>query len=205
MAARSADSKITSEILLSAYRQGYFPMAESRTGPIYWYSPDPRAIIPLDGFHVSRSLRQILRRRIFAVTFDTAFEEVIRACSDRPQTWISDEIICVYTELHRLGHAHSLETWRAGALVGGLYGVSIRGAFFGESMFSREPNASKIALVALVEHLRERGFKLLDSQFMNEHLRQFGAAEVPREEYLQLLQGAIRFQCMFHPPSRNGM
>lgn len=205
MTTRSVDSRITSEMLLLAYRQGYFPMAESRTGPIYWYSPDPRAIIPLDGFHVSRSLRQVLRRRIFTVTVDTAFEEVMRACSDRPQTWISDEIICVYTDLHRLGHAHSLETWRAGALAGGLYGVSIGGAFFGESMFSREPNASKVALVALVERLRERGFKLLDSQFMNEHLRQFGAAEVPRDEYLLLLQRAIRVQCVFHPTSRTGM
>jgi leucyl/phenylalanyl-tRNA--protein transferase len=170
-------------------------------GPIYWHSPDPRAIIPIDAFHVSRSLRQVLRRRVFVVTFNTSFERVIRACAERPETWISEEIIRIYTELHRRGYAHSLETWRAGALVGGLYGVSIGAAFFGESMFSREPNASKFALVALVKRLKEQGFVLLDSQFMNEHLRQFGAVEVPREEYLRLLHGAIQFQCVFHPPS----
>jgi leucyl/phenylalanyl-tRNA--protein transferase len=190
-------TELSPDLLVAAYRQGFFPMADPRTGGISWYSPDPRAIIPLDAFHVPRSLRRLIRRGLFAVTADRAFEEVMRACADRPETWISEEIIRVYGGLHAMSHAHSIEVWRGRALLGGLYGVSLGGAFFGESMFSREPNASKVALVALVNRLREKGYLLLDSQFMNDHLRQFGTAEIPRTEYLWLLARALEVRTSF--------
>jgi leucyl/phenylalanyl-tRNA--protein transferase len=189
---------LTTDLLLLAYSRGYFPMAEGRTGPLSWYSPDPRAVIPIETFHPSRSLRQLIRKRIFEVRIDEAFGEVLRACADREETWISEGIIAAYAELHREGHAHSVETRRDGILVGGLYGIAIGGAFFGESMFSREPSASKVALAALVERLRERGFLLLDAQFMNEHLRQFGTVEIPRDEYLRRLGLAMRVRISFH-------
>jgi leucyl/phenylalanyl-tRNA--protein transferase len=172
-------------------------MAESRTGPIGWYSPDPRAIVPLDQFHASRSLRQVLAKGKFVTTVNRAFAEVIRACTERTETWISEEIIDAYTELHRLGHAHSLETWTSGVLSGGLYGVSIGGAFFGESMFSRESNASKVALATLVGRLQDRGYILLDTQFMTEHLRQFGTVEISRKEYMEMLRKALRVGAEF--------
>ncbi len=193
---------LSPELVLRAYRAGYFPMAESRHGKVRWYTSDPRAVIPLDRFHISRSLRQVLKKGEFAVAFDTAFPEVIRACAERPETWISDEVIAVYTALHRRGDAHSVEVWRGPMLVGGLYGVAIGGAFFGESMFSRESNASKVALVALVRHLRSRGFRLLDSQFMNEHMRQFGTVEIPRAWYLRLLAEATGVAATFLPAPR---
>jgi leucyl/phenylalanyl-tRNA--protein transferase len=174
-------------------------MAESRHGTVQWYTSDPRAIIPLDRFRISRSLRGVLKRRTFSIAVDTAFPEVIRACADRAETWISDEVIEVYTALHRRGDAHSVEAWRGRTLAGGLYGVVIGGAFFGESMFSRESNASKVALVALVGHLRARGFRLLDSQLMNEHMRQFGAVEIPRARYLRLLAEATAQHATFPP------
>ncbi len=179
------------DLLLAAYAAGYFPMADSRYGPIHFHSPDPRAIIPLKGFKVSRSLRQTLRKKVLEVRFDTAFERVMRACGEREETWISEDIIQSYLQLHRAGHAHSIETWRENKLVGGLYGVALGAAFFGESMFSRMRDASKIALVRLVEHLLEKKYELLDTQFMTPHLSRFGAYEIPRDQYLVLLSKAV--------------
>ncbi len=193
------EAPLSPELVLLAYRAGCFPMADSRHGEVRWYTSDPRAIIPLDRFHVPRSLRHFLKKQPFAVTFDAAFPDVIRACAERPETWISDEVITVYTALHRQGDAHSVETWHGSILAGGLYGVAIGGAFFGESMFSRESNASKVALVALVRHLRGRGFRLLDSQFMNEHMRQFGAVEIPRARYSMLVAEATAARASFTP------
>ncbi len=193
------EASLSPELVLLAYRAGYFPMADSRHGKIRWYTSDPRAIIPLDRFHVPRSLRQVLKKQPFSTTFDAAFPEVIRACADRVETWISDEVIEVYTALHRRGDAHSVEAWRGPDLAGGLYGVVIGGAFFGESMFSRQSNASKVALVALVRHLRNRGFRLLDSQFMNEHMRQFGTVEIPRARYSMLVAEATGARASFTP------
>jgi len=166
-------------------------MAESRNGEIRWYSPDPRAIIPLDTFKVSRSLRQTLKKNLFLIRWNTSFEEVMRSCAERDDTWISEEIIKGYLELHRLGFAHSVESWKGGILSGGLYGVALGGAFFGESMFSRERDASKVALVHLVERLRENGFELLDTQFITPHLATFGTVEISRREYLILLKKAV--------------
>jgi leucyl/phenylalanyl-tRNA--protein transferase len=181
-------------IVLSAYKSGFFPMAESRTGPISWFSPDPRAIIPIASFNTPRSLRKALKNQPCTITTDRAFSQVIRACAERgndQETWISEEIIRVYSELHRLGYAHSIETWVRGRLEGGLYGVTIGAAFFGESMFSRTTNMSKFALVHLVERLKANNFLLLDTQIMNEHVRQFGAIEITRAAYLSLLARAI--------------
>ncbi|HUW81707.1 MAG TPA: leucyl/phenylalanyl-tRNA--protein transferase [Phycisphaerae bacterium] len=184
-------------LLLEAYRLGIFPMADE-DGQIRWFSPDPRAIIELDRFHVPRTLRQVYRQHRFDVRVDTAFERVIRACADRPEpTWISPEIIQAYTRLHRLGHAHSVESWQGGCLVGGLYGVALGGAFFGESMFHRVTDASKVGLVVLVERLTQRGFCLLDVQFHTPHLARFGVQEIPRAEYLRRLQRAVLKTCRF--------
>ena len=188
---RSRDRELSEDLVLEAYRQGFFPMAEHRHGPILWYSPDPRAIIPLESFHIPRSLRRIVREEAYSIRYDTSFEPVMRACAEREDTWISEEIIRVYVRLFEQGHGHSVETWKEDSLVGGLYGVTLGGAFFGESMFSRAANASKIALVALVQKLRTEGFTLLDTQFMTPHLSQFGAREIPREEYLNLLEHAL--------------
>lgn len=176
-------------------------MATHRTGRIEWYSPDPRAIIPLDGLHVSRSLRRTLNKNLFAVRINSAFERVMRACADRTDTWISEDIISAYTALHQRGFAHSVEAWYGEQLVGGLYGVAIGGAFFGESMFSRMTDASKVALVHLVERLQRRGFLLLDTQYITEHLRRLGAIELPRNAYLHLLSKAIAVNTSFldHP------
>ena len=189
--------QLSSATLIRAYASGVFPMADDRSGRIRWYAPDPRAVIPLDAFHVPRSLRQSLRKGVFEVTVDADFAAVIRACAEREETWISAEIERAYIELHRLGLAHSVETWRAGRLAGGLYGVALGGAFFGESMFSRETDASKVALVALVERLRARGFVLLDTQFLTPHLARFGAVEIPRDEYEQRLADALRLDRRF--------
>ncbi len=188
---------IDPNFLLAAYRRGYFPMADSRDGPIGWYSPDPRAIIPLEEFRIPRSLRQTISKKIFDVRIDTAFSSVIRTCSERDETWISDEIIRVYTILHEQGHVHSVESWYEGKMAGGLYGVAIGGAFFGESMFSTRPDASKVALVYLVDHLKKRKFRLLDTQIINEHIRRFGGREIPRGEYLKLLNKAILADARF--------
>jgi len=184
-------------LLLEAYRLGIFPMADE-DGQIRWFSPDPRAIIELDRFHIPRTLRQVYRQGRFDVRVDTAFDRVIRACADRPEpTWISPEIIQAYTGLYRCGHAHSVESWQGGCLVGGLYGVALGGAFFGESMFHRVTDASKVALMALVERLTQRGFCLLDVQFDTPHLARFGTGEIPRAEYLRRLQQAVLQPCRF--------
>ena len=189
-------SQLTPELLLAAYAQGVFPMGVD--GEIRWFSPDPRAIIPLDAFHVPGTLRQRWRKGVFEIRVNTVFDEVMRACADRADgTWITEEIFRSYNQLHVIGHAHSLETWKDGKLAGGLYGVSIGGAFFGESMFHRVTDASKIALVALVDRLRERQFTLLDTQFRTEHLDRFGAIEISREEYLVRLVEAIRLDRQF--------
>jgi leucyl/phenylalanyl-tRNA--protein transferase len=193
--------QLTPELVLQAYRTGYFPMADPSTGEIFWYSPDPRAILPLYAFHTPRSLRQRLRKGLFSLKFNTAFLHVIRSCADREETWISEEIIQVYAKLHEAGHAHSVETWAGEHLAGGLYGVSLGGAFFGESMFSIMPDASKVALVHLVARLRARNFALLDSQFATEHLQQFGVVEIPREDYLELLDNALQITTSFVDPS----
>lgn len=192
MTGRVGRSELTPALLVQAYRAGFFPMAEHRHGPISWFSPDPRAILPLSTLHVSRSLRQQVKKRPFEIRVNTAFEETMRGCAERDDTWISEEIITAYCGLHTEGLCHSVEAWQGTQLQGGLYGVAIGGAFFGESMFSRAPNASKIALLALVERLRANGFTLLDVQFMTSHLRVFGAVEIPRGEYLQLLSRAVR-------------
>lgn len=189
--------RLTPELLVRAYCQGLFPMADARDGVIRWYAPDPRAIIPLAAFHIPRSLARTVRRGRFTVTVNAAFPEVMRACAARDETWISEEIIRSYTSLHRLGLAHSVETWQEGELAGGLYGVALGGAFFGESMFSRITDASKVALVALVERLRERSYTLLDTQFLTEHLARFGAVAVPRTRYLALLAEALSLPCRF--------
>lgn len=173
-------------------------MAHPQTGAIDWYSPDPRAIIPLDEFTISRSLRQTLKKKTFEVRFDTAFEQVMRACADREETWITEVIVQSYIVLFDLGFAHSVESWHENKLAGGLYGVSLGAAFFGESMFSRKTDASKVALVHLVERLRARGFELLDTQFTTPHLEHFGTIEIPRSKYLRFLHAAARKKRKFN-------
>jgi len=190
-------SELTPSVVLEGYRLGIFPMADE-LGEIYWFSPDPRCVIELERFRIPRSLRPVLNQRRFETRVNTAFAEVIRACADRPEgTWISSEIIAVYSALHRAGYAHSVESWQDRRLAGGLYGVALGGAFFGESMFYRVPDASKVALVALVARLRQRGFVLLDTQWSTPHLQRFGAVEIPRREYLRRLDAALRLSCRF--------
>ena len=194
--------RIPGELLLTAYAAGWFPMAVEG-GEIRWFSPDPRGVLPLDQFHVPTRLARVIRSGRFELRFDTAFEDVIRACAeaerdrDDPGTWISDDIIDSYVALHDAGVAHSVEVWRAGHLVGGLYGVALRGAFFGESMFHRETDASKVGLHALVERLRARRFVLLDTQWVTPHLEQFGAIEIPRDEYIARLHAALEVDTSF--------
>ncbi|KPF43045.1 leucyl/phenylalanyl-tRNA--protein transferase [Rhizobium sp. AAP43] len=193
---RSRDQGITPELLLRAYSIGLFPMSDSADDPeLFWVEPELRGIIPLDDFHVSKSLSKAIRKQPFDIRFDTAFDGVVAKCAeaaeDRPSTWINQQIKDLYGALHRLGHAHSVEAWEGDELVGGLYGVSLGSAFFGESMFSRRTNASKICLVHLVERLRERGFTLLDTQFTTEHLKTFGAVDIPKAEYGMLLEKAM--------------
>jgi leucyl/phenylalanyl-tRNA--protein transferase len=188
---------ISPALLIEGYLQGVFPMG-MEDGEIGWFSPDPRAIIPLDdAFHVPHGLQRTLARGTFEVRIDQSFEAVMRACAARKETWITDEIIESYCELHQRGVAHSVETWHEGKLAGGLYGVAIGGAFFGESMFHHETDASKVALHGLVQRLRERGFALLDTQWITAHLKQFGAVEIPRREYLQRLAEATRLTSTF--------
>jgi leucyl/phenylalanyl-tRNA--protein transferase len=193
---------IPSELLVSAYSSGWFPMAVDE-GEIRWYSPDPRGIIPLDAFHVSSRLARVIRRGRFRIEIDRDFPAVIGGCAqvdrkdDDPGTWIDSEILTSYIAMHRQGLAHSVEAWEGEILVGGLYGVALGGAFFGESMFHRATDASKVALAALVEHLKARGFTLLDIQWVTPHLEQFGAIEIPKGEYLQLLQEALNVDAQF--------
>lgn len=189
--------ELTPELLLRAYAAGFFPMAEDRSGPIAWYSPDPRAIIPLDRFKVSRSLRQRVQKGQLEICINTSFAAVMRRCAARDDTWISDEIIEAYCRLFDMGHAHSVETWQYGQLVGGLYGVTLGGAFFGESMFSQVTDASKIALWYLVRRLLERGFLLLDTQFLTPHLASLGACEISRDDYLGMLHEAVSIEAAF--------
>ena len=187
---------IPPSILLEAYRRGVFPMGmpDGAGEAVQWFSPDPRGIIPLESFHLSRRLARAMRAPGIDIRLDTAFADVVRACAareDEDGTWITPEIFDSYQALFDLGAAHSVEVWKDGALAGGLYGVAIGGAFFGESMFHRERDASKMALAALVGHLRARGFTLLDIQWVTKHLEQFGAVEIPRTEYLELLADAV--------------
>jgi leucyl/phenylalanyl-tRNA--protein transferase len=196
--ARADPDQPSAELLIEAYRRGIFPMV-SDAARLEWYSPDPRGVLPLDGFHVPRSLARLVRSGRFELRTDTCFETVMRACAaprpDADGTWIDERLIAAYCDLHRRGAAHSIEAYFEDQLVGGLYGVHLGRAFFGESMFSRPDqggsNASKVCLVRLVALLRERGFLLLDTQFQNEHLRQFGCVEIPRDEYLRLLTEAL--------------
>ena len=198
MKTRSSNTKeIDPEFLCTAYCNGYFPMANPRTGEIGWYSPDPRTIFEFDTFHIPRSLKLTLKKKPFDIRMNERFEEVMCACAQRPETWISEAIIKSYVQLHLVGIAHSVETWKDGVLVGGLYGVAIRGAFFGESMFSKMKDASKVALVHLVMRLKEKGYTLLDTQFTTPHLQRFGAREIPRAEYLQRLEEALTINCSF--------
>lgn len=178
--------------LLYAYSQGYFPMAVPEdNNEIFWFKPDMRGIIPLDEFHVSKNLRRLFRKEHFQMRINSDFEATIRGCAERNDTWISEDIIDSYAKLHQIGYAFSFESWREGKLVGGLYGVSIGKVFFGESMFHKETDASKIALVYLVDFLKRHDYKLLDTQYLNDHLLQFGAKEVPNEEYEELLALAL--------------
>lgn len=190
-------TRITPELLLQAYAHGFFPMAESAAArDVFWLDPERRGIIPLDRFHVPRRLMRTVRQDIFEVTTDRAFSRVMQGCAmtgeNRSSTWINDMILDLYAKLHEMGHGHSIECWRDGELVGGLYGISLGAAFFGESMFSRERDASKVALVHLVARLRAGGFELLDTQFVTAHLKQFGAEEIPRAAYRKRLFQAIQ-------------
>ena len=196
-------SPLTSDQLLRAYALGVFPMARNRHDErLFWIDPEERGILPLDNFHLSRSLRKVLKKGQFTLRCDTAFGEVMRACAEprpeRPETWINDEILRICGELHDVGIAHSVEAWQEGNLVGGLYGLSMGSAFFGESMFSRVDDASKVALAYLVAILKKGGYMLLDTQFVTSHLTQFGAVEIPRRRYLRLLTAALEKRAEFH-------
>ena len=192
-----ARQTIDPELLLRAYALGWFPMGTGRRSRIEWFSPDPRGILPLEGFRVPSRLSRVVRQSRFDVRTDTAFEAVMRACAAREETWITEDILSSYVALHRLGFGHSVETWQDDVLVGGLYGVSIGGAFFGESMFHTVTDASKVALVALVERLKARGYVLLDTQWVTPHLAQFGGVEIRRAEYLERLSAALPLECRF--------
>jgi leucyl/phenylalanyl-tRNA--protein transferase len=193
---RSGPYEITPEVLLKAYAVGIFPMADSADDPgLFWLEPERRGVIPLEAFHVPKRLARTVRQGTFEVRVNTAFDQVIAACAaptrDRPSTWINARIRHLYGALHRSGHCHTVECWKDGALVGGLYGVSLGAAFFGESMFHRARDASKVALVHLVERLRAGGYTLLDAQFVTDHLKTFGAVETPRKAYQKLLADAV--------------
>lgn len=191
--------RLTAVSVLRAYRDGFFPMA-CGDGRLRWFSPDPRGILPLDGFHLPHGFRRVLPKLDWAVTVDTVFDDVVAGCADRPETWIDPAIARVYTELHGQGSAHSVEVWAGGRLAGGLYGVQLGGAFFGESMFSRVSEASKVALLALVGILRVQGFGLLDIQWVTDHLENFGAVEIRRPVYLHYLREAMMTPRFFPPP-----
>lgn len=198
-------ARFSPEDLLICYRRGVFPMADSREDPsLFLVDPERRGLLPLDAFHIPKRLKRRICQDPFSVTFDTAFTRVIEACAEsqpeRPSTWINSSIVNLYSALHREGHAHSVECWDGNKLVGGLYGVALGGAFFGESMFSRATDASKIALVHLVARLIDRGFVLLDAQFYNPHLSQFGLIEVTREDFRARLKRALKVTASFHPP-----
>lgn len=198
-----SDLELTPDLLLRAYAAGVFPMAESRRArSVFWVQPRLRGLLPIERFHVPHSLRKTVRRGIFAVRCNTAFERVMRACAEprpgHPETWINEPIIEAYTALHRRGFAHSVECWQGEQLAGGLYGVALGGAFFGESMFSRVRDASKVALVHLVARLRLGGYALLDVQFLTEHLARFGVEEVPARTYRRKLEAALAVEARFY-------
>lgn len=185
-------------LLLAAYSKGYFPMPDPEDERrIAWYNPDPRAIMPLEGFHCSRSLRRLMQKGLFRITVNRAFSEVMAGCADRKETWITDDMSQAYLRLHRIGAAHSLEVWQDDALVGGVYGVSIGAAFFAESKFHRVANASKVALASLVDHLKRQRFELLEVQFLTPHLASLGAITIPSSLYLKILESAIRRNVVF--------
>lgn len=199
MTTSSDQMLLTPEILLSAYSQGLFPMSESVDDPdFFWVSPETRGIIPLDEFHIPRSLKKVISQQRFEIRINTSFDKVMdecaRATDTRPSTWINKIILNAYQQLHKIGHAHSVEAWRDDQLVGGLYGVSLRAGFFGESMFSRETDASKVCLAYLVKHMKTLNYKLLDTQFTTDHLKRFGAIDIPNEEYLDLLSAAMLYE-----------
>lgn len=183
--------------MIRLYASGAFPMADSKTGNINWFMPDVRTILPLDNFNIPRSAKKAIEDENFEVRFDTEFEQVLAGCSDRESTWISEELKSAYRGLKKLGHIHTVETWKDEKLVGGLYGVTFRGAFFGESMFSKVSQASKAALAVLLKHLKEKKFVLLDVQYITEHLKMFGAVEISFEEYTKLLHKAYAKVCEF--------
>lgn len=187
----SSNKELDIRLLLGAYANGYFPMPEPKTEEIQWYLPDPRAVLPLNKFHCSKSLSKKIKQGIFSATTDQNFVGVMQGCAARKETWINNEFIRVYSELHRLGFAHSVEVWRQKKLVGGVYGVSIGGAFFAESKFHLETDASKVALYYLVEELNKRGFSLLEVQFLTPHLKSLGAEEIPAKKYSTLLKKAV--------------
>ena len=188
--------KLTPEVLEACYRAGAFPMAD-RYGRVGFYSSDPRSVLELDSLRVSKSLARVIRKGTYEVHLDNDFEAVIRACADREETWINGEIVEAFVRFHEAGKAHSVEAYIDGELVGGLYGVTLGGAFMGESMFSRMRDASKVCLVHLVERLRDRGYALLDCQIQNDHLARLGAVEIPESEYLKRLDQALRLRCTF--------
>ena len=195
-------SDLTPEILLHGYSIGIFPMAEHRDDPeIFWVDPRRRGVFPLDGFHISRSLARTMRRTRFTITTNTAFNDVVAGCADRADTWINAEIFSLYAQLHTLGHAHALEVWEDDMLVGGVYGVTLGRAFFGESMFSRRDNASKIALACLVDRLNRGGFTLFDTQFLTPHLASLGAQEITRAAYHARLEMALMKTADFTAPA----
>lgn len=185
-------------VVINAYAQGIFPMADEQ-GRLHWYAPDPRAILEHDNLYVSRSLRATIRKSIYTIRMDSAFEQVMRCCADRAETWINEEFIKTYTYLHHIGFAHSIEAWQNERLVGGLYGIALGGAFMGESMFSYATDASKVCLVALVQHLKARGYVLHDTQFLTEHLATLGVTEMPRRAYEKRLRAALKLKCTWYP------
>ncbi len=190
--------QLTADLLLHAYSIGAFPMAEGRDDPeIFWVDPKLRGVLPLDGFHISRSLARCMRKEPFNITVNRDFSGVVAGCADREETWINEEINARYHELFSLGYAHSLEVWEEDTLVGGVYGVALGGAFFGESMFSRRTNASKIALAYLIDRLNRGGFLLCDTQFLTPHLASLGGVEIPRSDYKHLLSEAIQVKARF--------
>ncbi|MEM7597271.1 MAG: leucyl/phenylalanyl-tRNA--protein transferase [Pseudomonadota bacterium] len=193
------DPPLTPELLLSAYASGIFPMAESRADPgLFWVDPRLRGVLPLDGFHISKSLARRMRKGGYQVSLNRDFEGVVAACAARDDTWISFEIEALYAALHDLGHAHSLEIWQGRTLAGGVYGVALGGAFFGESMFSARTDGSKLALAHLTGHLRRCGFSLFDTQFITPHLARLGAIEIPRREYRARLREALKIDTSIH-------
>ena len=200
---KDSGPNLTADLLLQAYQMGVFPMSEGRDDPeVFWVDPRMRGVMPLDGFRISRSLARTLRRGKFTVTYDAAFSDVVRGCADRDETWINDTILALYCTLHDRGTAHSIEVWEGDKLVGGVYGVTIGAAFFGESMFSRATDASKVALAYLVDRLRLGGYQLFDTQFITPHLASLGAVEIPRDHYHAKLAEALAKQASFTAPGQ---